>query len=108
MKLPELKAQLADLNAKIEAARAAELAEAIAACREIIETYDLTAHDLGLIKTQVIGPRRGRPPRGTFVPKAPRTVNPPLYRDPKSGATWTGRGRAPQWLEGERDAYVIR
>jgi DNA-binding protein H-NS len=23
----------------------------------------------------------------------------PKYRDPKTGATWSGRGRAPQWVE---------
>ncbi|WP_268959019.1 H-NS family nucleoid-associated regulatory protein [Paraburkholderia solitsugae] len=25
------------------------------------------------------------------------------YRDPKSGATWSGRGRAPTWLAGAKD-----
>ncbi|HDR8956015.1 MULTISPECIES: H-NS family nucleoid-associated regulatory protein [Burkholderia] len=28
---------------------------------------------------------------------------PPLYRDPKTGATWSGRGRAPAWLAGAKD-----
>ena len=28
---------------------------------------------------------------------------PALYRDPKSGATWSGRGRAPAWLSGAKD-----
>ncbi|WP_408220049.1 H-NS histone family protein [Paraburkholderia dilworthii] len=27
----------------------------------------------------------------------------PKYRDPKSGATWSGRGRAPAWLSGAKD-----
>jgi DNA-binding protein H-NS len=26
-----------------------------------------------------------------------------LYRDPKTGATWSGRGRAPAWLAGAKD-----
>ncbi|REG60806.1 H-NS histone family protein [Paraburkholderia sp. BL6669N2] len=26
-----------------------------------------------------------------------------LYRDPKSGATWSGRGPAPAWLAGAKD-----
>jgi DNA-binding protein H-NS len=25
----------------------------------------------------------------------------PKYRDPATGKTWTGRGRAPTWLEGK-------
>ncbi|WP_308705799.1 H-NS family nucleoid-associated regulatory protein [Paraburkholderia sp. BL18I3N2] len=28
---------------------------------------------------------------------------PALYRDPKSGATWGGRGPAPTWLSGSKD-----
>jgi DNA-binding protein H-NS len=27
----------------------------------------------------------------------------PKYQDPKSGATWSGRGRAPAWLAGAKD-----
>jgi DNA-binding protein H-NS len=32
-----------------------------------------------------------------------RGPQPAMYRDPKSGATWSGRGRAPAWLAGARD-----
>nr|WP_279636670.1 H-NS histone family protein [Paraburkholderia aromaticivorans] len=32
----------------------------------------------------------------------------PKYRDPSSGATWSGRGRAPGWLAGkDRTAFEI-
>ncbi|WP_081889788.1 H-NS family nucleoid-associated regulatory protein [Caballeronia sordidicola] len=37
---------------------------------------------------------------GKGQPKGPQ---PALYRDPKSGATWSGRGRAPAWLAGAKD-----
>ena len=30
--------------------------------------------------------------------KAPRRKVAPKYRDPKSGQTWTGRGRKPKWV----------
>ncbi|SAL71665.1 histone family protein nucleoid-structuring protein H-NS [Caballeronia arvi] len=30
-------------------------------------------------------------------------AQPAKYRDPKSGATWSGRGRAPKWLASARD-----
>jgi len=45
-------------------------------------------------------PTAGNHVRG---PRAPR------YRDPKSGATWSGRGRAPAWLAGakERSKFLI-
>ncbi len=32
---------------------------------------------------------------------------PPKYQDPKTGATWTGRGRAPAWLGKNRDKFLI-
>ncbi|MFL9966921.1 H-NS family nucleoid-associated regulatory protein [Paraburkholderia sediminicola] len=37
---------------------------------------------------------------GKGQPKGPQ---PALYLDPKSGATWSGRGRAPAWLAGVKD-----
>ncbi|MFL9965133.1 H-NS family nucleoid-associated regulatory protein [Paraburkholderia sediminicola] len=37
---------------------------------------------------------------GKGQPKGPQ---PALYRDPKSGATWSGRGPAPAWLAGAKD-----
>ncbi|MEZ2349807.1 H-NS histone family protein [Caballeronia sp. RCC_10] len=32
-----------------------------------------------------------------------RGPQPALYRDPKSGAEWSGRGKAPSWLAGAKD-----
>ncbi|MGT2469306.1 H-NS family nucleoid-associated regulatory protein [Paraburkholderia terrae] len=33
----------------------------------------------------------------------PKGAQPALYRDPKSGSTWSGRGRAPAWLASVKD-----
>lgn len=47
---------------------------------------------------------------GTTVGKGqPKGPQPALYRDPKSGATWSGRGRAPAWLATvkERSKFLI-
>ncbi|MBW4490903.1 MAG: H-NS histone family protein [Trichocoleus desertorum ATA4-8-CV12] len=31
------------------------------------------------------------------------------YYDPSSGATWSGRGKPPKWIDGkERDSFLIR
>ncbi|MCG5078981.1 H-NS family nucleoid-associated regulatory protein [Paraburkholderia tagetis] len=41
---------------------------------------------------------------GTTVGKGQRKgPQPAKYRDPKSGATWSGRGPAPAWLAGAKD-----
>lgn len=37
---------------------------------------------------------------GAGQPKGPQ---PALYRDPKTGSTWSGRGRAPGWIAGAED-----
>ncbi|EDS82163.1 H-NS histone family protein [Burkholderia pseudomallei S13] len=33
----------------------------------------------------------------------------PKYRDPKTGATWSGRGREPGWIKGKkRERFLIQ
>ncbi|CAB3758712.1 H-NS histone family protein [Paraburkholderia humisilvae] len=106
--LRSLLKELEEVKAQIELARTAESARAITTCKVLIETYGLTAHDLGLVRTQLIPSRRGRKPQ-TFRPKAPHASVPPKYRDPASGKTWSGRGRTPLWMRGDdRDAFLIR
>ncbi|SAK54915.1 histone family protein nucleoid-structuring protein H-NS [Caballeronia hypogeia] len=41
----------------------------------------------------------GKPARGVQS----KSALPAKYRDPKSGATWTGRGPAPKWLASAKD-----
>ena len=32
----------------------------------------------------------------------------PKYRNPSTGETWTGRGKAPKWIEGrDRSSFII-
>jgi len=91
-----LKAQIAKLELQAEEARCAEVAEVVAMLREKITEYGLTAKDLGFAAS-----RRGRPAQK----KAPL---PPLYQDPKTGATWSGRGKPPKWIAGKnRDRFLI-
>ncbi|SDD93435.1 H-NS family nucleoid-associated regulatory protein [Paraburkholderia lycopersici] len=57
----------------------------------------------------------GATPKAATAVKTPKAGNyvrgpqPPKYRDPKTGATWSGRGTAPGWLAGARDrtAFLI-
>lgn len=72
-------------------------------------------------KASVHGPaKRGRKPAaangtGTARPAgkvkraaAGSSAASPKYQDPKSGKTWTGRGRHPLWLKGDPSQYLIR
>lgn len=92
----ELKAQIARLQAQADEARRTELGNVIEEIRNKIAEYGLTAQDLGFAAAA----RRGRPPK-----KAPL---PPKYQDPKSGNTWSGRGKPPNWIAGKnRDRFLI-
>src|SRR5579863_8070161 len=92
----ELKAQIAKLQAQADDARRTEVGNVIAEIRQKIAEYGLSAHDLGFAEAA----RRGRPPK-----KAPL---PPKFQDPKSGNTWSGRGKPPNWIVGKnRDRFLI-
>jgi DNA-binding protein H-NS len=93
----DLKAQIAKLQAQADEARHTEVGNVIAEIRQKIVEYGLTAHDLGFAEAV----RRGRPPK-----KAPL---PPKYQDPKSGSTWSGRGKPPKWIAGKnRERFLIQ
>lgn len=91
----ELIKQREALEAQIEAARKAENADAIAKVKALVAEHGLTAQDI------FGGTKR--------VAKAgARAAVPPKYRDPATGATWTGRGKAPKWIDGkDRAQFAI-
>ena len=90
----ELLAQREQLDKQIKEAVQQEKADGIAKAKAIIEQYGLNASDLFSRKA---GSSRG--PSGKVAPK---------YRDPATGVTWTGRGKAPKWIEGKnRSSYAI-
>lgn len=91
----ELIKQKEALEAQIEALRNAEYADAVAKVKQLVSEYALTQEDIfGAAK-------RGRK-TGTVNTVAPK------YRDPETGATWTGRGKAPKWIDGkDRSQFMI-
>ena len=87
--------QRAELDKRIEQARTAELDSAISQIRELMTRYGLTAQEI-------------MPDAGRERVRRTRTPVEPKYRDPATGQTWTGRGRAPKWIEGrDRAAYAV-
>lgn len=95
----ELIAQQRALEAQLEEARAAEVAGVIDQIRGLMAGYGLSVDD--------ITPKRGRGrPLGTT--QAAKTPLPPKYRDPKTGKTWSGRGRTPAWLGKRPERFLIQ
>jgi DNA-binding protein H-NS len=89
----DLKAQIAALEKKAAQVRDTEIAAAKQQIREIMQTYGLTVADLG----------------STAKVAQVRKPVPAKYRDTATGEEWTGRGRAPKWLDGKnKDDYLIK
>ena len=102
--MPTYKQLLAEkeaLEAKLNEVRANEVAGVIEQIRQLMADYDLTVEDIAPKR------RRGRP-AGTSTAAARKTsVLPPKYRDPKTGKTWSGRGRAPARLGKRPERFLI-
>lgn len=99
-----LRAQIAKLEQQAESLRHNEVKAVIAQLRKTIAEYGLTAAELGLDGGKP-APRRGR----KSAPARRASAGAPKYRDPKTGQTWTGRGRPPTWIVDakNRDAFLI-
>ncbi|MBX3604041.1 MAG: H-NS histone family protein [Piscinibacter sp.] len=99
-----LRAQIAKLEQQAETIRRTEVKAVIAQLKKTISQYGLTAEELGLG-----GGGKAKAVRGARKTAARRSAGAPKYRDPKSGQTWTGRGRPPAWIATakDRNAFLI-
>lgn len=90
----ELLKQKTFLDAEIEAARRAEMGAAIELARSLVDEFKITERD-------IFGNRRS-------AASSVRKTVAAKYRNPATGETWTGRGKAPKWIDGqERSQYLI-
>ena len=89
----EFQAELEKLHQQSERTRRAEKAAAVERIRSLIAEY-------GMLPEELAGAWQGM----SHAP--PPTVK---YRDPETGATWTGRGRAPRWMDGQdRSRFEVK
>jgi len=96
--LQDLLQQRDALEKAIAQARREQIAAVVLQVRELIAVHGLTVQD-------VFSGRTGK--SGAAKTSAAVKVQ-AKYRDPASGKTWTGRGKAPKWIEGkDRSAFVI-
>jgi DNA-binding protein H-NS len=92
----EYQEQIAKLQVLAEQARQDELVEARRKVRELMDAYKLSPSDFA-------EPNKKAKQSGKKGPVQAK------YRDPDSGATWTGRGRAPRWLNGrDKEKFLIK
>ncbi|WP_082727886.1 H-NS histone family protein [Burkholderia mayonis] len=92
----ELKAQLDALNKEAEAAKQREISTVLSEIREAVLRFEIRPEQIFPHWTRLRSPDKRR---GPISPK---------YRNPMTGETWSGRGRAPKWMSGlPRDEFVI-
>lgn len=85
----QLLAARSELDAQIKKAIKAEKKDAVIAAKKIIDDFKLT-------------------PKEVFAKKKAKAK----YRNPETGAEWSGRGIAPVWIRGldshSRDLFLIK
>ncbi|OYD77440.1 UNVERIFIED_ORG: DNA-binding protein H-NS [Burkholderia sp. CF145] len=97
--LESLQAKIAKLQVQAEAIAKKDSSAVIEKIRGLMEKHGLTTAD---IDAHVGGGKKhGRKPGVKAAAKAASSVA--KYRDPKTGATWTGHGRAPVWIANAKD-----
>ena len=89
--------QITKLQVLAEAARKNEINGAINKIKELMQRHGVSIEDLS-------SGSRAKPAKA----KVSATVA-SQFKNPETGETWTGRGRAPRWLDGkDREAYRIK
>ena len=93
----ELLVQKAALDAQVEKVREEERGAIIIEIRQKMNEYQITVDEIG-------GGRKGKKSI-----KTARSAVAPKYQDPATGATWSGRGKAPHWIKDtvNRDKFLI-
>ena len=87
--------QIAKLQSLAEAARKDELSGAIKTIKDLMQLHGINVEDIA-------GGSRAKPA------KVKSTVA-PQFKNPETGETWTGRGRAPRWLDGkDKEQFRIK
>jgi DNA-binding protein H-NS len=102
--LEQIQAKIKKLQAQADALIAKESATVVKTIHELTEKHGLTTAD---IDGHVGGkPRAKRAGAKTVVKGSTATVR---YRDPKTGVTWSGHGRAPSWIATakNRDKFLV-
>ena len=91
----ELQEERERLDAQIKARTDAQKASVIEQIKTVVETYSISVEELVEALGGLKSKRKGV--------KAKQK-----YRDPVTGATWSGRGKEPAWIKGQnRDTFLI-
>ena len=93
--LEQIQTKMKQLQTQADALIAKKAQAAVDQIRKIMLAHGLTTED---IETKAKAKREAKAANSSLKSKTP-----PKYRHPKTGATWTGHGRAPAWIAEAKD-----
>src|SRR5471032_1504997 len=110
--LEKIQANIKKLQVQADALIAKKVQAAVDQIRKIMLAHGLTTKD---IEAKAKAKREAKAANGTAssvkakVASSLKGSTPPKYQHPKTGATWTGHGRAPAWIADAKDRkrYLI-
>ncbi|MFM0356478.1 H-NS family nucleoid-associated regulatory protein [Paraburkholderia nemoris] len=102
--LEAIQAQMKKLQARADALMTKEAAKVVRTIHELMAKHGLTTAD---IDGHAGGKQRAKKVEAKTVGK--KSAAAAKYRDPKTGATWTGHGRAPKWIASakNRERFLV-
>lgn len=106
-KYQSLLAQKAALEKSISQARRRETGKIIKEINALIQEYELSPEDLHFASQDEPGRRKSGPRKAVVKRTKANAPLGPQYRDPTTGKTWSGRGRQPAWIAGDKENYKI-
>ncbi|WP_051888827.1 H-NS family nucleoid-associated regulatory protein [Caballeronia sordidicola] len=104
--LEQIQAKMKKLQVQADTLIAKKAQAAVDQIRKIMLTHGLTTDD---IEAKAKAKRDAKAANGSApnikakVVKSLKGSTPPKYQHPKTGATWTGHGRAPAWIAEAKD-----
>jgi DNA-binding protein H-NS len=104
--LEQIQEKMKKLQAQADTLIAKKAQAAVDQIRKIMLTYGLTTVDIEVkakAKREAKAANRSIPNVKAKAAKSLKNGTPPKYQHPKTGATWTGHGRAPAWIADAKD-----
>jgi DNA-binding protein H-NS len=104
--LEQIQEKMKKLQAQADTLIAKKAQAAVDQIRKIMLTHGLTTNDIEVkakAKREAKAANGSTPNVQAKAAGSPKSGTPPKYHHPKTGATWTGHGRAPAWIANVRD-----
>jgi DNA-binding protein H-NS len=101
--LEQIQNRLKKLQAQADALIAKKAQAVVDQIRELMLKHGLTTADIETGATASRAAKTAAFRKSGINANAAKPAGVPKYLDPKTGATWTGRGRAPSWIAGAKD-----